>query len=65
VLGDHVQQKGSLVDEDKTRFDFSHNAPVGAEELRKVEAIVNAEVLANEPRRARDADRRCAEARAR
>jgi alanyl-tRNA synthetase len=53
VLGGHVQQKGSLVDEDKTRFDFSHNAPVGAEELRKVESIVNAEVLANEPTVAR------------
>jgi len=53
VLGPHVQQKGSLVDEDKTRFDFSHNAPVGAEDLRKVESIVNAEVLANEPTVAR------------
>ncbi len=49
VLGPHVQQKGSLVDEDKTRFDFSHNAPLTAEEIRRVEAIVNAEVLRNEP----------------
>ncbi len=47
VLGAHVQQKGSLVDEDKTRFDFSHNAPMTAEEIARVEAIVNAEVLAN------------------
>jgi alanyl-tRNA synthetase len=47
VLGDHVQQKGSLVDPDKTRFDFSHHAPVSPEELRRVEAIVNREVLAN------------------
>ena len=49
VLGTHVQQKGSLVDEDKTRFDFSHNAPMTAEQVRRVESIVNAEVLRNEP----------------
>jgi alanyl-tRNA synthetase len=48
VLGPHVQQKGSLVDEDKTRFDFSHNAPMTADEIRRVESIVNAEVLKNE-----------------
>jgi len=53
VLGPHVQQKGSLVDEDKTRFDFSHNAPMTAEEIRRVEALVNAEVLRNEPTTAR------------
>ena len=53
VLGDHVAQKGSLVDEDKTRFDFSHNAPMTAEEMRKVEAIVNAEILANAATQAR------------
>ncbi|HWH40107.1 MAG TPA: alanine--tRNA ligase [Usitatibacter sp.] len=53
VLGPHVQQKGSLVDEDKTRFDFSHNAPMTAEEIRRVEALVNAEVLRNEPTSAR------------
>jgi len=47
VLGGHVQQKGSQVDPDKTRFDFAHNAPMSDEEIRKVEAIVNAEVLAN------------------
>ena len=47
VLGAHVQQKGSLVDEEKTRFDFSHNAPVTADEMRRVEALVNAEILAN------------------
>ncbi len=47
VLGDHVQQKGSQVDPDKTRFDFVHNQPLSDEEIRKVEAIVNAEVLAN------------------
>ena len=47
VLGDHVQQKGSQVDPDKTRFDFVHHQPMGDDEIRKVEAIVNAEVLAN------------------
>ena len=47
VLGTHVAQRGSLVDADKTRFDFSHNAPITAEEIRRVEAIVNREVLAN------------------
>jgi alanyl-tRNA synthetase len=47
VLGDHVQQKGSLVDASKTRFDFTHNAPISADEIRRVEDIVNAEILAN------------------
>jgi alanyl-tRNA synthetase len=53
VLGGHVQQKGSLVDPDKTRFDFSHHAPMSADEMRRVEAIVNAEVLANAATQAR------------
>jgi alanyl-tRNA synthetase len=53
VLGPHVQQKGSLVDEDKTRFDFSHNAPMTPDEIRRVEALVNAEVLKNEATQAR------------
>ena len=47
VLGSHVQQKGSQVDPDKTRFDFAHAAPMSAEEIREVEEIVNREVLAN------------------
>ncbi len=47
VLGSHVQQKGSLVDEDKTRFDFSHNSPMTAKELQQVEEMVNAEILKN------------------
>ncbi len=47
VLGTHVQQKGSLVNAERTRFDFAHNAPMTAEEIRRVEAIVNAEILAN------------------
>ncbi len=49
VLGDHVQQKGSLVDADKTRFDFSHNAPVSREQLHQIQTIVNREILLNEP----------------
>lgn len=53
VLGAHVQQKGSLVDAEKTRFDFSHNAPVTVEQIKKVEAIVNAEILRNAATRAR------------
>lgn len=47
VLGTHVQQKGSLVDADKTRFDFTHTSPMTAEEIRRVEEIVNAEILLN------------------
>jgi len=47
VLGSHVQQKGSQVDPDKTRFDFVHTQPMNDAEIRKVEAIVNAEILAN------------------
>jgi alanyl-tRNA synthetase len=47
VLGGHVAQKGSLVDADKTRFDFSHNAPLTADEIRRIEALVNHEILQN------------------
>ncbi|WP_068803596.1 alanine--tRNA ligase [Thauera phenolivorans] len=52
VLGAHVQQKGSLVDPDKTRFDFAHTAPMTLEEIREVEEIVNREILANAATRA-------------
>ena len=47
VLGEHVQQKGSLVAPERLRFDFSHLQPVSAAELRQIEDRVNAEVLAN------------------
>ncbi|MFP8835437.1 alanine--tRNA ligase [Hydrogenophaga sp. XSHU_21] len=53
VLGDHVQQKGSLVNAERTRFDFAHNAPVTDEQVRRIEAIVNAEILANAATQAR------------
>jgi alanyl-tRNA synthetase len=53
VLGAHVQQKGSLVDAERTRFDFAHNAPLTPAQIREVEAKVNAEVLANLPTQAR------------
>ena len=47
VLGPHVQQRGSLVDPWKTRFDFSHNEPMTEEEIREVEALVNREIRRN------------------
>ena len=47
VLGAHVQQKGSLVNAERTRFDFVHSAPVSDAQIRQVEALVNVEVLAN------------------
>jgi alanyl-tRNA synthetase len=47
VLGDHVQQKGSLVNAERTRFDFAHNAPVTDAQIREIEARVNAEILSN------------------
>ncbi|MFG6449331.1 alanine--tRNA ligase [Roseateles sp. BYS180W] len=52
VLGSHVQQKGSLVTPERTRFDFAHTAALSDAELQKVEAIVNAEILANAGARA-------------
>ncbi|MEX1074546.1 MAG: DHHA1 domain-containing protein, partial [Burkholderiales bacterium] len=52
VLGPHVQQKGSLVDADKTRFDFAHDKALGEAEIRRIEAQVNAEILQNAPTRA-------------
>ena len=53
VLGGHVQQKGSLVDDERTRFDFSHPAPLTPAQISQVEALVNAEILANAATEAR------------
>ena len=47
VLGEHVQQKGSLVNAERTRFDFAHNAPVTTEQIKEIESIVNREILVN------------------
>lgn len=51
VLGDHVQQKGSLVTPERLRFDFSHFEAMSAEQLKEVERLVNQQVLANAPTR--------------
>ena len=56
VLGSHVQQKGSLVNAERTRFDFAHNAPVSDAQIRDIEARVNAEILANAAAQARVMD---------
>jgi len=56
VLGSHVQQKGSLVNAERTRFDFAHNAPVTDAEIREIEARVNAEILSNAATQARVMD---------
>ena len=53
VLGEHVQQKGSLVDAEKTRFDFTHNAPVTDAQICEIETLVNAEIVANAPTQSR------------
>jgi alanyl-tRNA synthetase len=53
VLGDHVTQKGSLVDPDRTRFDFSHPQPMTDIEIRTVESLVNRVIRANYPVEAR------------
>ncbi len=49
VLGEHVEQRGSLVDPDKTRFDFTHDKPLSAEEIAEVERLVNEHIYADLP----------------
>ncbi|MET1114452.1 MAG: alanine--tRNA ligase [Comamonas sp.] len=56
VLGTHVQQKGSLVNADRTRFDFTHGAPVTDAEIREIERRVNEEILANSATEAQEMD---------
>jgi alanyl-tRNA synthetase len=56
VLGSHVQQKGSLVNADRTRFDFAHNAPLTDAEIELIEQKVNSEIIANRPTHARVMD---------
>ena len=56
TLGSHVQQKGSLVDKDKTRFDFVQNAPITPEQLHHIEQLVNAEIVADAPTVIREMD---------
>ena len=56
VLGSHVQQKGSLVNADRTRFDFTHNGPVTDAQTKEIEQLVNAEILANAATQARVMD---------
>ena len=53
VLGEHVQQKGSLVDAEKTRFDFAHDAPISVDEIERIERWVNAQILLNTATKAR------------
>ena len=62
VLGEHVQQKGSLVNAERTRFDFTHNAPVTPAQIAQIEALVNAEILANTATAARVMDIEAAKA---
>jgi len=56
VLGEHVSQKGSLVDAEKTRFDFAHHSAMTPEQIAQVERIVNEEILANAETQARVMD---------
>ncbi|CAM3582075.1 alanine--tRNA ligase [Polaromonas hydrogenivorans] len=61
VLGAHVQQKGSLVNVERTRFDFAHNAPMTDDQIREVEVLVNKEILANSATDASEMDMEAAQ----
>ena len=56
VLGEQVQQKGSLVNAERTRFDFAHNAPVTSDQIKEIESIVNREILVNSDTQAKVMD---------
>jgi alanyl-tRNA synthetase len=62
VLGEHVSQKGSLVDADKLRFDFAHFEPVKAEELKRIEQMVNLQIRGNSSAQAKEMDLEAAKA---
>jgi len=49
VLGEHIDQKGSLVDSQKTRFDFTHNDPLSADQIEEIERLVNQKIVADQP----------------
>ena len=61
VLGSHVNQSGSMVDEGRLRFDFTHFSPMTTAELAKVEALVNKEIRANLTREIQEMDREAAQ----
>lgn len=56
ILGDHVQQKGSLVSADRTRFDFAHNAPLTLEQIKSIESHVNHAILSNTDTQSKEMD---------
>ena len=60
VLGDHIQQKGSLVDAEKTRFDFAHNKPLSDEEIARVEQLVNERIEADQSVNSKEVDQKTA-----
>ena len=49
ILGDHVQQKGSLVEADRARFDFAHGSTIAIQDLERVETLVNEQIRLNQP----------------